>query len=55
LLAGETGSPTAIAGVRLGIPATLFMAVHFAVELTARTDVARFSAGEMSAMIALID
>jgi hypothetical protein len=33
----------------------LFMAVRLAVELTARTDVARFAAGEMTAMIALVD
>jgi hypothetical protein len=55
LLAGEAGPLIAVAGIRLGMVAAVFMAVEFSVELAARTEAARFSQGEASPMIALLD
>lgn len=55
LLAGEAGSRAGLACVRLGISATLFIAIDFAVEVAARTDAARYANGEPSAIIALVD
>lgn len=55
LLADDADPPLAVAGIRLGMVAALFMAVEFAVELAAQAELARFSQGAASPMIALLD
>jgi hypothetical protein len=55
LLVDEQGTLAAVAGVRFGVVASLFMAVEFAVELAARTDVTRFATGEATPIISLVD
>jgi len=55
LLLERRESAAMLVGIRLGIVATMFMAVEFAVELAARADAARFAGGESPSMVALID
>jgi hypothetical protein len=55
LLLERRESVAALVGIRLGIVATMFMAVEFAVELAAKADVTRFASGESPSMVSLID
>jgi hypothetical protein len=55
LLLDKAESATAAVGVRLGLIASVFMAVEFAVELAARSDVARYASGETTPIVSLID